>query len=103
MFESMTKADARNHILSEVDEYCKKFHSQKIWKPGERIPYASRVYDSSEMVNLVDSALEFWLTSGRYTELFEKQFASWRIFCKPVSFYGLNIALAEGATDTAGR
>ena len=77
MFESMTKADARNHILSEVDEYCKKFHSQKIWKPGERIPYASRVYDSSEMVNLVDSALEFWLTSGRYTELFEKQFASW--------------------------
>ena len=39
---------------------------------GRRIPYASRVYDSSEMVNLVDSALEFWLTSGRYTDRFEK-------------------------------
>lgn len=40
---------------------------------GGRIPYASRVYDSAEMVNLVDSALEFWLTSGRYTIEFEKK------------------------------
>ena len=42
---------------------------------GQKIPYASRVYDSAEMVNLVDSALEFWLTSGRYTEEFEKKLA----------------------------
>lgn len=76
MFESMTEEEARKQILSEVDVYCRKFHNQKEWNPGDRIPYASRVYDSSEMVNLVDSSLEFWLTSGRYTEQFERQFAS---------------------------
>lgn len=45
--------------------------------PGQRIPYAARVYDESEMVSLVDSALEFWLTSGRFTKQFEKDFASY--------------------------
>lgn len=44
---------------------------------GDRIPYASRVYDSHEMVNLVDSALEFWLTAGRYAEQFETEFANY--------------------------
>lgn len=45
--------------------------------PGDRITYASRVYDSEEMCNLVDSALEFWLTTGRYTEEFEREFAKY--------------------------
>ena len=45
--------------------------------PGEKIPYASRVYDEKEMCNLVDSALEFWLTSGRYTDKFEREFAEY--------------------------
>ena len=40
---------------------------KKEFHPGEKLPYASRVYDQEEMCNLVDSALEFWLTSGRYT------------------------------------
>ena len=40
-------------------------------------PYASRVYDHAEMVNLVDSALEFWLTSGRYTDEFEAKLAKY--------------------------
>lgn len=44
---------------------------------GDRIPYASRVYDSQEMMNLVDSALEFWLTAGRYADQFEKNFAKY--------------------------
>ena len=44
--------------------------------PGKsRINYAGRVYDEKEMVNLVDSSLDFWLTSGRYAEKFEKEFA----------------------------
>ena len=56
------------------DRYCDTFHNvKKEFKEGDRISYASRVYDSSEMVNLVDSSLEFWLTSGRYTSQFEKQ------------------------------
>ncbi|MDD2973385.1 MAG: lipopolysaccharide biosynthesis protein RfbH, partial [Lachnospiraceae bacterium] len=59
-----------------VKEYCETYHNQKKdYQEGERIPYASRVYDSKEMCNLVDSALEFWLTAGRYTDQFERGFA----------------------------
>lgn len=68
--------DMKKHILGLVKEYCEAYHNkQKTFAKGDRIPYASRVYDSEEMVNLVDSALEFWLTSGRYTAEFEKKFA----------------------------
>lgn len=68
--------DMKKHILELVKEYCETYHNkQKTFAEGDRIPYASRVYDSEEMVNLVDSALEFWLTSGRYTTEFEKKFA----------------------------
>ena len=68
--------DMKNHILELVKEYCETYHNkQKNFTEGDRISYASRVYDSEEMVNLVDSALEFWLTSGRYTTEFEKKFA----------------------------
>lgn len=78
MFENMTEAKAREQILGLVSEYCDQFHNKKkSFEEGDRIPYASRVYDHEEMVNLVDSALEFWLTSGRYTEEFEKKFADY--------------------------
>ncbi|MDE6947682.1 MAG: lipopolysaccharide biosynthesis protein RfbH, partial [Anaeroplasmataceae bacterium] len=61
-----------------VAEYCDTYHNQKkAFEPGDRIAYASRVYGYEEMCNLVDSALEFWLTSGRYTEEFEKEFATY--------------------------
>ncbi len=78
MFENMTEQQAREQILKLVDEYCGTYHNKK--KPfaeGDRIPYASRVYDSKEMVNLVDSSLEFWLTAGRYTDEFEKKLAQY--------------------------
>lgn len=75
MFENKTEAQARQEILELVGEYCDRFHQKKEYKEGERIPYASRVYDRHEMMNLVDSSLEFWLTSGRYTEEFEKNLA----------------------------
>ena len=78
MFEHKTEAKAREEILSMVGEYCKTFHlKEKEYHEGDRIPYASRVYDESEMKNLVDSALEFWLTSGRYTEQFERELAEY--------------------------
>ena len=60
-----------------VKEYCDTYHNQKRWRAGDRISYASRVYDNEEMVNLVDSALEFWLTAGRYTDQFEREFAAY--------------------------
>ncbi len=76
MFTNQSEAEAREEILGMVKEYCEKYHNQKKeFQEGDRISYASRVYDSAEMVNLVDSSLEFWLTSGRYTEQFERQFA----------------------------
>jgi CDP-6-deoxy-D-xylo-4-hexulose-3-dehydrase len=78
MFEQKTEAEAREEILTMVTEYCKTFHmTQKEYQEGDRISYASRVYDEAEMWNLADSALEFWLTSGRYTERFEKEFAEY--------------------------
>ena len=74
MFEHSTEQEARQEILDAVKAYCERFHNQtRPFKPGDRIPYASRVYDSREMTALVDSALEFWLTSGRYTDRFEKE------------------------------
>ena len=73
----MNEQEAREKILSEVKEYAEKFHAVKPYSEGDRIPYARRVYGSEEMVNLVDSSLEFWLTSGRYTDEFEKKFAEY--------------------------
>ena len=73
----INEREAREEILKEVKEYCERFHISPDFKEGDRIPYASRVYDSEEMCNLVDSSLEFWLTSGRYTESFESEFAKY--------------------------
>ena len=70
----MTQEQAREQILALVRDYCETYHNQnREFHPGDRINYASRVYDADEMTNLVDSALEFWLTSGRYTAQFEKK------------------------------
>ena len=76
-FENMTEKAARQEILKLVKNYCDTYHNKTDYKEGDYIPYASRVYDYDEMCNLVDSALEFWLTSGRYTEKFEKEFAKY--------------------------
>ncbi|WP_026891932.1 lipopolysaccharide biosynthesis protein RfbH [Lacrimispora aerotolerans] len=78
MFENKTENQAREEILELVKEYCDTFHNQKKpFEEGDRISYASRVYDHKEMVNLVNSSLEFWLTSGHYTDEFEKKFAKY--------------------------
>ncbi len=77
MFENKTEQQAKEKILELVREYADRFHTPKKYVDGNRIPYAGRVYDSCEMVNLVDSALEFWLTSGRYTERFESKLAEY--------------------------
>lgn len=73
MFESMSKDEATQKILDSVAEYYKTYMQKPDYRDGDRIPYASRVFDEKEMVKLVDSALEFWLTSGRYTDEFEEK------------------------------
>ncbi len=78
MFENLNEKQAKENILEMVKEYCNKYHNQeKPFEEGDRIPYASRYYGHEEMVNLVDSSLEFWLTSGRYTDKFEKEFTEY--------------------------
>ena len=73
MFENKTKQEATKQILDLVREYHDKYMVRAPWQDGDRINYAGRVFDADEMVNLADSTLEFWLTSGRYTERFEKE------------------------------
>ena len=73
-----TEAEARKEILDLVEKYYHQYKGNKRpFQPGDRISYASRVFDEKEMCSLVDSALDFWLTTGRYAEQFEKEFASW--------------------------
>jgi CDP-6-deoxy-D-xylo-4-hexulose-3-dehydrase len=58
-------------------ESVHKPEQQKEFIPGKtKINYAGRVFDEKEMISLADSALEFWLTAGRYAEKFEKEFAA---------------------------
>ena len=65
-------------ILNKVREYSKKYLSNtqiKDFKPGDRIPYSGKIFDEEEVVNLVNSSLEFWLTQGHYYDEFEKKLA----------------------------
>ena len=70
--------EARQQIKDAVAKYYHDFKEKKDdFKPGDRITYASRVFDEKEMQALTDAMLDFWLTSGRFTEEFEKEFAKW--------------------------
>ncbi len=70
----MSADTIKKQILELTKEYYKEqFANQKEYVEGERINYAGRVFDEKELVNLVDSSLEFWLTAGHYTEEFEKK------------------------------
>lgn len=72
----MTEEQARSSIIEAVGQYCDRFHGEGL-EVGGRIPYSKRVYDREEMMNLADSALEFWLTSGRFTDEFESGLAEY--------------------------
>jgi CDP-6-deoxy-D-xylo-4-hexulose-3-dehydrase len=72
--------DLRNEILEKVKEYYKQeLHDKQFqFEEGKNVvPFAGRVYDEDELVNLVDASLDFWLTSGRYAEEFERDFAEY--------------------------
>ena len=73
--------EAREQIKSLVADYYHDFKepvdSKKNFKPGDRVSYASRVYDEKEMMSLTDAVLDFWLTTGRFSDQFEKEFAEW--------------------------
>ncbi len=67
----MSEQSKRAEILEMVAAYAKEYHGEREYKKGDRIGYAGRVYDEKEMVSLVDSALDFWLTSGKYAQKLE--------------------------------
>lgn len=72
--------EAREQIKKLVADYYndfKKPEAEKSFVPGDRIAYASRIYDEKEMCSLTDAVLDFWLTAGHFSEEFEKQFAEW--------------------------
>ena len=75
------EAEAREQIKTLVAEYYHDFkepmESKENFKPGDRVSYASRVYDEKEMQSLTDAMLDFWLTTGRFSKEFEKNFAEW--------------------------
>ena len=69
----------KKNILRQTEIYYQTIHQpvqQQPFLPGDSlIPYSGRVFDQNEMINLVDSSLDFWLTTGPYTERFERAFA----------------------------
>ena len=73
-----TESEARAQIKALVADYYRDFKENKgEFHPGDRISYASRVYDEKEMCALTDAMLDFWLTTGRFADEFEKEFAKW--------------------------
>ena len=75
-----SESEAREEIKSLVAQYYKEFKKPEQERPfseGDRIAYASRVYDEKEMMSLTDATLDFWLTTGRFSDEFEKNFAEW--------------------------
>lgn len=73
------KEELKQQILDLTKEYYKEAHGQKKeFNPGETfVNYGGRYYDDAEMINLVDSSLDFWLTAGPWATKFEKEFAKW--------------------------
>ena len=66
----------RSQILDLVAEYCAEAFPAKPFLPGQHsVPVSGKVFDGAEMRFLVDSALDFWLTSGRFADQFEREFA----------------------------
>lgn len=87
------KQELHDKILALVREYHQEAFPPKEFVPGQSfVQYAGRVFDAEEIVNLVDSSLEFWLTTGRYAAQFEKAFAR---------FFGLRNAMLVNSGSSA--
>lgn len=82
----------RAEIFEKVRLFYKERKNEEFIPGKSKINYAGRVYDENEMIKLVDSALDFWLTAGRYTEQFEEEFAK---------FLGVNFCLLTNSGSSA--
>lgn len=77
VLEKMNEHEAKKYILNLVEEYAENYLKPDEWHVGERVAYAGRVFDAEEVKNLADSVLDFWLTSGKWTDKFESEFADY--------------------------
>lgn len=80
MIEWENEREAREYIRTLVAEYYRKFKEpgdNKPFVPGDRIGYGGRIYDEKEMLAMTDAMLDFWLTTGRFCNEFEKKFGKW--------------------------
>lgn len=74
---STVEADARKDILNRVVAFHETAFPQQPFIPGTTpVPVSGRVFDGSDMAHLVDSALDFWLTTGRFADQFERELAA---------------------------
>ena len=72
------ETEARKQIKDLITEYYHDFKKKEtLYQEGRHIAYAGRVFDEKEMCALTDSVLDFWLTTGRFADRFEKEFAEW--------------------------
>ncbi|MDO8848023.1 MAG: lipopolysaccharide biosynthesis protein RfbH [Coriobacteriia bacterium] len=78
MSESERAQQLRQEVLAKTAEYyAEAFGGTAAFEPGaSRVPYAGRVFDEREIVSLVDSSLDFWLTYGRFSRRFEEELAA---------------------------
>jgi CDP-6-deoxy-D-xylo-4-hexulose-3-dehydrase len=85
--------ELRGEVLRLVRQYYEAAFEEPEFLPGQSpVPYAGRVFDAEELVYLVDSALDFWLTAGRYAARFERDFAR---------FYGRRMAMLVNSGSSA--
>ena len=95
----------REQIIQLVKEYYQEeFESKKKdFEPGDKISYGGRFFNDEEMCALVDSSLDFWLTTGRYAARFEKETGSilecslllvdqFRFICEFIGVYDFDIS-----------
>ncbi len=62
-------------VSAALKHYAVKHGQKKVFSPGNKIPYGGRVFDGKEIENLIDASLDFWLTTGKYSDKFEKDFS----------------------------
>lgn len=76
--KTRTAQELRTEIQELVEQYVQLEWPTKLFEPGKTpILYAGRVFDSDEVKTLVEAALDFWLTSGRFSKQFEDEFAKY--------------------------
>lgn len=78
MMDNEQEKELRQNAIAAAVSYYRARHAVgKPFQPGDRIPYARRVFDEVEIANLIDASLDFWLTTGRFADQFEKEFAAY--------------------------